>query len=81
MQFTSAASCVLYAKLVLKKRPYSEIPLHYALIADANPANLRVNRASYTKVLPLEFNTEVLPFELEKMCAKYNFATVQFVAK
>jgi len=80
MRYTSAPVSTLYAKLVLKKRPYSEIPLHYVLIADANRANLFVNKASYTKVLPFEtYNAEVLPLYLAQMRDKYNFAEVQLL--
>jgi hypothetical protein len=80
MHYTSKASSTLFAKLVLKKRPYSQIPLHYALIADASIANLRVNKAAYTKVLPIEtYNAEVLSVILEKMRDKYNFASVHLM--
>ena len=80
MNYTSKASSTLFAKLVLKKRPYSEVSLHYALIADASISNLRVNKAAYTKVLPIEtYNAEVLPVILEKMRDKYNFAEVQLL--
>jgi hypothetical protein len=56
--------------------------MHYALVADADRAKLSVNKASYTKVLPVDtFNAEVLPLLLTRMRDKYNFADVHFVAR
>jgi len=82
MHYTSNPSSVLYAKLVLVRRPISRDIMHYALVADADRAKLSVNKASYTKVLPVDtFNAEVLPLLLTRMRDKYNFADVHFVAR
>ena len=81
MQYTSNASSTLFVKLVLVKRPYSNEPLNYLLIADTVRV-LRINKAPYRMSIPIEtFNTEVLPFLVESMRVKYNFAHVHFVAK
>ena len=81
MQYTSVSPSTLFVKLVLVKRPYSNEPVNYLLIADTHRA-LKVTKAPYRMSISLsEFNAEVLPLQVESMRKKYNFANVQFVAK
>jgi len=81
MRYTSISPSTLFVKLVLVKRPYSDEPVNYLLIADTYRA-IKVTTAPYRMHIPLEsFNAELVPLQVESMRKKYNFADVQFVAK
>jgi len=56
MQFNTNPASTLFAKVSVKKRPYSQQPVAFQIIASFNP-EVKTNNATYYVELPLDNTT------------------------
>jgi hypothetical protein len=72
MQFNSTPASTLFAKVSVKKRPYSEEKVAFQIIASFNP-EVKVNNATYYVELPLDSTTlDTLEFAIAKLQVQSN---------